>query len=327
MHPEFPALGEVAYLEHAHRAPLPERARRAVERALRAAGEGVLGKPALEQAAEEARANVARILGARPAEVSFTQNTTSALAAVAASIDWREGDRVVTNAGEWPSAIEAWRRPGVKVEVLPLAGERLDLGQVAEAAKGARVLSVASVALATGERRDLVRLARIAKDAGALLVVDAAQSVGVLETDVRALGVDALAACSRKWLLGPPEAGILYVREGAPFAPRPQGALAGPLLAGLAASTGWLLEVGMRRVEEAALARAHELRDRARAQGFETRGDGPIVRVLGALSGLDAHGVVAREGGGEVRFSPHFWNPPGDAEKAVLALLRSRPGR
>src|SRR5205823_11866952 len=124
--------------------------------------------------------------------------------------------------------------------------------------RGARVLSVAAVSLATGERRDLERLSAIAHAAGAFFFVDAAQALGVLRLDVAALRVDALASSSRKWLLGPPETGLLYVREGAEVALPPRGALAEPLLAGLAASSGWLLEVGPEKVELEALARSEE---------------------------------------------------------------------
>src|SRR5581483_9139068 len=111
---------------------------------------GVASKPALLEAAELARANVARLLGAGAAEVHFAQNTTAAIAAVAAGIDWRPGDRVVTNAGEWLQAIEAWRRPGVNVDVLPLRDERLDWDALERSVQGARVLSCAAVSLATG---------------------------------------------------------------------------------------------------------------------------------------------------------------------------------
>lgn len=324
MREEFPELEGQVYLEHAHRGPLPVRARRAIGDALALAGRGVLAKPALLDAAERARTNVAALLGARPGCVHFTQNTTAALAEVAAAIDLREGDRVVTSEGEWPSAIDVWRRPGVKVDVVPLRDERLDLEIVERAAKGARVLSFAVVSLATGERRDTERLAAIAKRAGALLVLDAAQALGVLRLDVGALGADALAACSRKWLLGPPETGVLYVREGAPFAPPPRGALAEPLLAGLAASSAWLLEVGIERIEREALARAAELAARARAKGFAVRGDGPIVRVLGARATDES--VVVRALPGEVRLSPHFWNPFPGMARAVETLMATRTG-
>lgn len=322
-HPEFPELGDTAYLEHAHRGPLPLRARRAIEGALALCARGVSAKPDLAAAATRARTNVAALLQVPSKDLHFTQNTTAALAAVAAGVDWRAGDRVVAIAADWPSSIEVWRRPGVTVDVLPVRSddERVDHDALAAATRGARVLSIAAVCLATGERRDLERIAAIARREGALLVVDGSQAAGVVALDPRALGVDALAACSRKWLLGPPETGILYVREGAAIALPPRGALAEPLLAGLAASAGWLLEVGLRSIEEAALAHAQDLAARARHRGFEVRGDGPILRVLGAR--VADPGVIARDLGGAVRLSPHFWCSSKDIERAAASLVCS----
>lgn len=134
------------------------------------------------------------------------------------------------------------------------------------------MLTVSAVSIKTGERADLEALGRLAREAGAFLCVDLAQAAGVLALDLRASEVDFAVASSRKFLLGPPEVGILYVRRerladlqvttgGAgsrvdPRAPvtdvtwKPDarrfegGALSGPLLAGLAASTSLLLDVG-----------------------------------------------------------------------------------
>ncbi|MEZ0229735.1 MAG: aminotransferase class V-fold PLP-dependent enzyme, partial [Planctomycetota bacterium] len=157
IHPEFPELGDVVYLEHAHRGPLPERSRRAVVDALALAARGVSGKTALQDAAAEGCGRLPGLLGVVSTTLHFTQNTTSGLAEVAAGIDWRPGDRVVTTEAEWPSAIDVWRRPGVQVDVLPVRkkDDRIDHDLLRHAMKGARVVSLGAVCLATGERRDL----------------------------------------------------------------------------------------------------------------------------------------------------------------------------
>ncbi len=332
IHPEFPELGDVVYLEHAHRGPLPERSRRAMERALGLSARGVPAKEELQTAAQEGCARLAaHILFVAHTTLRYTQNTTDALALVAGGIDWRDGDRVVTTAAEWPSAIEVWRRPGVKVDLVPTrpdADDRIDYDALRGALKGARVLSLGAVCLASGERRNLEMLSAWARQAGAIFVVDGAQAVGVLNLDPGTLDeIDALAGCTRKWLLGPPGGGFLYTRKDAPIALPPTGALAEPVWAGVSSSIEWLITVGgmpstMKHIQEEALARADDLRARARRLGFEVRGDGPIVRVLGAK--IADPQVIGRELPGEVRFSPHFWNSLADMERAAASLVRAR---
>jgi selenocysteine lyase/cysteine desulfurase len=322
---ELGALGDLAYLDHALRGPLPLRAFAATENALLACARGALARPELERSIAAARSNLARLLGAGPSAIAFEKNATEAIAAFARGVDWRPGDRVVTNEGEYPANVTPWRAHA-DVTVLPLREGRLDLADVDLALRGARVLTVAAVSLATGERRDLARLAELARKHGALFFVDAAQALGVLRLDPSALGIDGLASSSRKWLLGPPEVGILYRRSPAPESP---GALAGPLLAGLAASSGWLLEVGPERVEALALARALEVHELARSQGLRVLSPegSPIVRLEPRQPVTEAtlleRGVVARvEASGVVRLSPHFWNPPEHIGHAVAMLAR-----
>src|SRR5205085_251436 len=138
----------------------------------------------------------------------------------------------------------------------------------------------------TGVPRDLAALGRFARESGAFSFVDAAQALGVLGMDAPALGIDALASSGRKWLLGPPEVGILAVnparlveldvpapgmfsRDGDRWRSGARrfegGAVAAPLLAGLHASISWLLE---NDVERRALANARALVDLARAAIF-----------------------------------------------------------
>ncbi|MBI3723994.1 aminotransferase class V-fold PLP-dependent enzyme [bacterium] len=351
MRDELPALEELAYLDHALRGPMPARAVAASQRALAACARGALARDEQKASVEAARENVARILSCSRDEVAFVQNATAAVAAIAQGIRWKEGDRVVTNEGEFASNVLPWKaleERGVRVEVVALRDGRLELDDLSRALPGARLLAIGAVSLATGERRDLARAGALAREAGAFFFVDAAQALGVLRLSARALGIDALAASSRKWLLGPPETGVLHVRRerqaelqvaspGALSLEHPGdarrfegGALAAPLLAGLAASTGLLLEVGLERVEALALERALEIERLALERGLAVlsprdEGRSPIVRISprAPLTEADllSRGVVARvERSGAVRLSPHFWTSREDVERAVVAV-------
>jgi selenocysteine lyase/cysteine desulfurase len=57
-------------------------------------------------------------------------------------------------------------------------------------------------------------IGKIAREAGVPFVVDVAQTVGHLPIDVRADGIDLLAAPGHKALLGPSGTGVLYLRPG-----------------------------------------------------------------------------------------------------------------
>ena len=57
-----------------------------------------------------------------------------------------------------------------------------------------RAIAVSSVEFVNGYRHDLAALSRLAHERGALLVVDGIQHLGMLDIDVKELGIDVLAA-------------------------------------------------------------------------------------------------------------------------------------
>lgn len=356
---ELGARAGRAYLDHALRAPLPARVRRAVADALEACAGGSAARPAQAAAVEATRDGLGRLLGWGPDSVAFVQNTTAAVATLAQAVPWAVGDRVLVHADEVPGNVLPWRalaRRGVRLDrldVLAPAG-RLDPADLLERALGrgpVRVVSAAAVALPTGERRDLRRLGEIVRGGGGLFCVDAAQALGWLRLDLE--HVDAVFASGRKWLLGPPDVGILALRPGlaerlVPPAPgassqdrsgawRPEarrfegGALPAPLLAGLGAGLELLAEVGPEPIERRVLELAAEAGARARAEGFAVRSPedeasrSAVVHLeVGGPRDLEerlrARGVHVRVVAGRLRLSPHFWSEAADLDRLFAAL-------
>ena len=76
-----------------------------------------------------------------------------------------------------------------------------------------RVVTFPTVSFAPGFITDARALTDAARGVGALTLADGAQSIGTLETDVRALGVDALAVATQKSLFSLYGFGFLYVRR------------------------------------------------------------------------------------------------------------------
>jgi cysteine desulfurase/selenocysteine lyase len=169
---------------------------------------------------EDARERVASFIGAASAmeEVVFTQGTTASINLVARS--WGDantspGDEILLTEMEHHSNIVPWQqlaeRTGVALKYLPITDDgRLELDSLDELlTEKVKLVSVTAVSNVLGTINPIEKIVRRAHKVGAIVVLDAAQSVPHLETDVRSLDVDFLAASGHK-MLGPSGIGFLY---------------------------------------------------------------------------------------------------------------------
>lgn len=164
--------------------------------------------------AERVRKAAAQLINAAPEEIAFIKNTTEGLGWVANGLHWNTGDNVVTTSVEFPANVYPWmalQARGVQLRMVPEQDGRFDTERIAQAIDSrTRVLTISAVQFASGYRADLATLGRVCKDKGVLFCVDAIQALGVLPIDVRAMGIDFLAADGHKWLCGPEGCGIFY---------------------------------------------------------------------------------------------------------------------
>ena len=217
---EFPVTEKYAYLNHAAVAPLP---RRAVQR-MAAMAEDVSRTGDQHWAdrnteTERVRGLAAQILGARdPREVSFCENTSTGLSAIAEGfVDWKAGDNVIGACLDFPSNVYPWMRLsdyGVEYRQIPERDGRIDDDEVISRIDDrTRMVALSWVQYASGYRCDLARIGRVCRERGALLVVDVIQGLGALQLNVERDLVDAAVGSSHKWLLGPEGIGLLYVSD------------------------------------------------------------------------------------------------------------------
>ena len=189
-----------------------------------------LGKRA-RAAVEEARAEVALLLGATPDEVVFTGGGTEAnnLAIQGVAAAHRGGRREILHSSvEHPAVSEPCRHlasRGFTVTELPVDGH----GVVREAAWQERLtgqtlmISVMHANNEVGSIQPLAAISRRARAVGALLHSDAAQTPGRVPLHVHELGLDLCTLVPHKFH-GPKGVGVLFIRAGLTVAPQVLGA-------------------------------------------------------------------------------------------------------
>ena len=215
----FPITRNYTYLNHSAVSPLSTRVRDAMAGLLDDVMEnGVVNYNGWCQDYEGAREAAARLVSARTHEIAFMRNTSDAISAVANGLDWREGDTVVASNVEFPANIYPWMRlreeHGVELVLARERDGRIDPDELLSLVdERTRVVTVSWVQFASGFRSALAYLGKACRERGVLFFVDAIQGLGGLKLDVERDYVDAFAADSHKYLLGPEGVALLYISD------------------------------------------------------------------------------------------------------------------
>jgi cysteine desulfurase len=265
------SMTERAYFDWNATTPLRQEARDALPAAL-----SLTGNPssvhaegrAARRLIEEAREEVARLVGARSTEVIFTSSGTEANAlaltpAIETAAEKRPRDRLFMTAIEHSSVRTGGGFAGEAVEDLAVGADgRLNLASLAQALSRASrpLVSIMLANNETGVIQPVAEAAAIVHAANGLLHVDAVQGAGRIVVDIAALGADLVTLSAHK-IGGPKGVGALVRRSDDVHFARPlirgggqeRGLRAGTEnVAGIAAFGAAAAAARARRADEAA---------------------------------------------------------------------------
>jgi isopenicillin-N epimerase len=170
---------------------------------------------------EQLRTKLAGMLAVAADEVAITRNTSEGTNIIVEGIELQRGDEVVITEHNHPSNNDSWkvraRRIGFEIRSIPVAipaRSKEDLIATFDKAITPRtkVVALTHVTSTTGILYPAREIAELAHKRNAWVHLDGAQSFGLLKLNLRELGCDSYSGSAHKWMMGPLEAGVLYLR-------------------------------------------------------------------------------------------------------------------
>jgi selenocysteine lyase/cysteine desulfurase len=282
---------------------------------------------------EQARASFAALINAEPEDIAVGTSVSQLVSSLTSALVRPDAPRrrLITSVVEFPGVAQAWQAAvhnaqGWELGILTATGEiTISADSPIPSPLGATdpdvtisterflqaidehtaLISVPQVLYANGALQDVGRVAEAAHAQGALVFVDAYQAVGSVPLDVKASGVDFLAAGTLKYLLGTAGIAFLYVHPS----------LREHLIPSV---TGWFGRVAPFAYDPTHL-------DYAPTTARFDLGTPPLINAYAARAGID----LVRETGVEAisaqvaRLSALFWRM---APALGLRILGPQPG-
>lgn len=176
-----------------------------------------------EAAVDEARDQIAELIGATGKEIIFTSGATEATNLALkglASMYKKKGNHLITQVTEHKATLDTCKRlerDGVQVTYLPVDKYgQVSVEQIAAALTDKTIaVSIMASNNEIGSLQPLAAIGKLCKEKGIVFHTDGVQSVGKVPLDVIAMGIDLMSISAHK-MYGPKGIGALYVRKKDP---------------------------------------------------------------------------------------------------------------
>ena len=251
---------------------------------------------------EGVREKVAVLIRANKEDIVLTRNTTEGLSLISQSLKLKKGEEILTTThehggGEVGLEYMAAKQGAVikKIQIPTPANSKEEVIEtvVASITSKTKVVMLSHVNTLTGLRMPFEEIAKITKPKGIILIADGAQAPGLIDIDVKAMGVDAYAASGHKWMMGPKETGFVYWSKSLQEKISPVFTSSGfssysassgtrnvAVIAGLGVAIDWLNLIGIHQIEKRCL----EIRNHCLSRLKELKGITIISPEVDSLS-------------------------------------------
>ena len=170
---------------------------------------------------ESLRAKAAKMLRVPTDDVAITRNTSEGSNIVVKGVDMKAGDEVIITQHNHPSNRESWmvraKRDGLVIKDLPVTIPARNAAELVASIEKAitprtKVIAITHLTSTTGILYPSREIAALARSRGIWMHLDGAQTFGALDVNLGEIAPDSYSTSAHKWLMGPLEAGLLYVR-------------------------------------------------------------------------------------------------------------------
>ena len=365
----FPILERLVYVNSCSQGALSDAVRAAYEAYLDDWNEHGAPWEYWVERTEAARGSFAGLVNAEPDEIAVTTSLSAGVSALATGLRYASRSKIVVTDLEFPTIGQIWHAQaarGARIEHVEAAADGTVPLEGFDRAidEDTALVSITHVSYRTGAMTDVEAVVELAHERGALVLLDAYQTVGSLPVDVKALGVDFLAAGVLKYRLGSAGRAFFYCRRELferawptatgwfadrdifemdvhDYSPSPtarrfqSGTPPIPAIYAGIAGIELMQEIGIAETREHVLGLNEQL-----IGGVEELGGtvvtpkqparhGALVCIRSTdvdelVAALERDGIVTSSRDGNLRVSPHGYNSSADIEAVLEALGRHR---
>jgi len=160
-------------------------------------------------------------LGAEASEIGITRNTSEGNNIIVNGLDFENGDEVIIWNQNHPTNQIAWqqraRREGFSVKVIHTPDNPKSKSELVDTIRDAitvktRLIAFSHISNVSGIAMPAAEICELAGSRGILTLIDGAQSFGIEKVNLKDIGCDFYTGSAHKWLMGPKETGVVYVR-------------------------------------------------------------------------------------------------------------------